>query len=126
MTDPLDGFRGRDEDLSDEEEILAAVTGLRELHVDPETVRLFVMSEKLTEALADPNSMIGRLADYCVELIKDNSMVWANSDDPTSEECKQLHLESRAARIVLGWVNSVINTGKVAAQELEEMEPADD
>ena len=120
-TDNLDGFRGRDTDLTPDEEILEAVHGLRANDIDRGTIRDYVKSQEIREALIE-NTPFMELVAHCVRVIEGTTYLWTAADDPMTNEMKELHGRARAARMVMAWIEQVLSSGKVAEQSLDQQE----
>jgi|GEM_PF-4727570 len=117
QNDPLEGFRARTQKDDDNEEIVRSIRGLNERGIDYQSISGLIASNELKAALSE-DTTLAKLATYCHEVMVENSTRWATADDP--RDVDKLHLETRAAGMVIAWMDSIIQTGEVAEQLIEQ------
>jgi len=121
--DPLDGFRARTDDDDANEEIVRGIRGLSEMGIDHALIADIVSSRDLRHALTE-DKVLSKLVDHAVKIIQNNSLAWTESNEP--EKLKREHLEARAAHIILTWAEAIIQSGKVAEQQVAEQETSNE
>jgi hypothetical protein len=121
--DPLDGFRARTEEDEENEVLVRGIRGLSERGIDPHTIADVVASQDLVEALK-ADTILAKLVMFCAEILKEHMHAWSESNEP--EKMNQQHLESRAARLVIRWVEIIQETGDISQQLIEQQEERND
>lgn len=121
--DPLDGFRARTEEDDANEEMVRGIRGLAEAGIDYKSIGDIVQSNDLVRALGEDKTL-AKLVDHAAKIIKENTYLWSLADNPRTTD--GLHLQTRAARIVISWVQSIVQTGEVAEQLIEQQELSDE
>lgn len=119
--DPLDGYRGKPH-LSDDEAIEAevrAIHSLNESDLDVDLVRDVLRSDQLVAAM-QKDKPLGRLVTFATMRLDECSKVWQQQADPTSNAAMNAHREARAARLLIDWIEKVLNEGAQAEKLLNE------
>ena len=109
--DPLDGFRARTDQDDQNEEFVRSVRGLSAKGISVPDIALVIDRDEVIKAINE-DTILRRLVNKCTEILKVNAYQWSMSNTP--DETKELHLESRAARMVIDWLEGVILEGDVA------------
>jgi len=120
-TDPLQGFRGRDNDFDLSESMAESAQALADMGVDYRHIADVIVSNDLQDALNE-DTLMARLAGFCALKIKENTYTWSTSNDPCDKSMLKAHLETRAARLVISWIEQIVETGKIAEQIIERQE----
>ena len=118
-TDPLEGYRGversPDERIEDEVRIIHR---LNEDGIDIELVREVVKADQLIEAMKG-DKVLARLVTHVTTKMDEASKQWSACSDPRSDQAVRLHAEARAARMVIDWIQYVLETGAQAQKQME-------
>lgn len=122
-TDPLEGFRPRTEEDDANEKMVRGIRGLANRGIDYTTMSDVVASQNLMDALKE-DTTLAKLVTYCAEVLKTNTYAWTRSNDPAS--MVGAHLECRAARMVIDWVESIEQSGMVAEQLISQQDTDND
>lgn len=117
--DPLDGYRARTEQDEENEVIAESLRGLAARGIDEETVADVIASEALIAAMSG-DTVIAKLVTHCALIIKTNSYKWSISNAPAT--LVKEHLETRAARLLVEWIESIVQTGQVAEQLIKQQD----
>ena len=119
-TDKLDGYRARTQDDEENEVIVRSIRGLSEKGIDYHSIAEVIQSEDLVRAISE-DTPLAKLVNFCAGIIKENTYQWSMVDDPST--VNNLHLQTRAARMVIAWTESILDTGKVAVQQIQQQDP---
>jgi len=117
--DPLEGFRARTDEDDLNEQVVRGIRGLSEAGIDYQAISDVIQSDDLVAALND-DKPLAKLVDHAAKIIKENSWEWSMANN--HDDVKDLHTETRAARIVISWIESIVQTGEVAKQLISEEE----
>jgi len=121
--DPLDGFRARTEEDDENEQLVRSIRGLSSNGIDYHSIADVVASNDLNTALTT-DTTLAKLVSHCAFTIKLHQHAWSTSNEP--EKMHKEHLETRAARMVIAWIESINETGKVAEQLIQQQDIEDD
>jgi hypothetical protein len=122
--DPLEGFRARTPEEDDQnEELVRNIRGLAENGIDYRAISDVIAAEDVVRALHG-DTTLAKLASHCAGVITENSYAWSVSNEP--EKLVGKHLETRAARMVIAWIESIEQTGKVAEQLIQQQDISED
>jgi hypothetical protein len=121
--DPLDGYRARTEQDDENEEMVRSIRGLTSRGVDLETIADVVASQDLIEAL-NSDSILAKLVSHCANVLRYQMHAWSMSLTP--EKMQQEHLQARAARLVISWIEDIQGSGKVAEQLITQQDTQND
>ena len=121
-TDPLEGYRPRTEEDDENERMVRSIRGLADRGIDYTTMSDVVASQNLMDALKS-DSTLSKLVTFCAEVIKAHTYAWTRSSAP--EQMAEAHLEARAARMVIDWVESIEQSGMVAEQLIKQQDTED-
>jgi hypothetical protein len=118
--DSLDGYRGRTQSADEliENEV-RAIHEWMDNDVDVEAMRDIIRMDDLVNELNDETSTIRRLADHVTQRLDECSAIWQLAADPTGVDAINAHRTARAARLVLDWIQNIIEQGKQAERQLE-------
>ena len=118
--DPLDGYRRVERTpLERQEDELNALHRIEnESGVDEALVREVIRSDNLIKAMA-ADKTLGKLVTGVTERLDAMTKVWSTSSLPTTPTCLAAHTEARACRLVIDWIEEIINNGAMAQQQLE-------
>lgn len=118
-TDPLEGYRPRTEEDDENERMVRSIRGLADRGIDYTTMSDVVAAQSLMDALKR-DTTLAKLVTYCAAVIKSHTYTWTRSNRP--EEMSKEHLETRAARMVIDWIESIEQTGMVAEQLIKQQD----
>ena len=113
--DPLDGFRGREMQAGDA--LIEEVLAYRELaatDLDKTLLALVLKRDQLERALQNESGSMVALVNMVLAKLDDACKVWQQEGDPTSVAARTAHLNARAARLVIDWVQEVMDQGQQA------------
>jgi len=117
--DPLDGFRkverSDDERLEDE---IRALHRLNEDGIDIDLLREVIKADQLVDALQGEKVM-ARLMTHITQRYDECTKAWSLLDDPRSTKAVEYHTQVRAARMVINWVQTILENGNVAQRQIE-------
>lgn len=117
--DPLDGFRGRQEDAYEKmEEEVRAWRSVANNDIDLELLQDVVRCDNLIEELKDESSTLQRLCTHAAVEIGEACKAWVEADDPAKPAVVALHRNARAARLLLNWVEQQIRIGKESEHQM--------
>lgn len=122
-TDPLDGFRARTPVDDQNEELVRSIRGLSENGIDYQSISNVIAADDLINALHE-DTTLAKLVSHCAVVINTHAFAWTVSNEP--EKMDAQHLEARAARMVIAWIEQIEQTGKVAEQLIEQQDIEDD
>lgn len=122
-TDPLEGYRPRTEEDEANERMVRGIRGLADRGIDYNTMADVVASQNLMDALK-ADTTLSKLVTYCAAVIKANTYAWTRSNEP--DKMAKQHLEARAARLVIDWVESIEQNGMVAEQLIKQQDTEDE
>ncbi len=111
--DALEGFRARTDEDEQNEELIRSIRGLSSAGINVSDIALVIDRDEILKAINE-DGILKQLVHKCSEILRINAYEWSMADNP--EMTKDLHLESRAARIVIDWIEGVIQMGNVAEQ----------
>ena len=120
--DTLDGFRGspnRGADVEIEDE-LRWVNSLRESELNTELLRAIVVSDDLERELNNDSSTMRRLVNRVIQELDEATKAWQSQADPMSAVAILAHRKARAARVVIDWIQEVMDEATAAEKMLEE------
>lgn len=120
VDDNLDGYRGRN--TSADELIENEVRAIHEWmdnDIDVEAMRDIIRMDDLIAELKDESSTIRRLVDYVTQRLDECCLEWQLASDPTGVDAVDAHRSARAARLVLNWIQMMIEQGRQAERQLE-------
>lgn len=123
QNDPLEGYRARTEEDDINESMVRSIRGLSEKGIDYQAISDVIASQDLIEAL-NSDTILAKLISFCAEILKENMHKWSMSNEP--EKMHSEHLEARAARLTIAWVESIHQTGEVAQQLIEQQDTTDE
>ena len=121
--DPLKGYRARTEEDDLNENMVRSIRGLSEKGIDYQSISDVIASQDLIHAL-NSDTILAKLITHVALVIKTNTYAWTVSNEP--ETLKREHLETRAARLVIAWVESIRQTGVVAEQLIKQQDVDND
>lgn len=122
-TDPLEGFRPRTEQDDQNESLVRSIRGLSERGIDAQSIADVIASQDLIDAL-NGDTILSKLVSHVARTIKEHTYAWTVSSEP--EKMKKEHLEVRAGRMVIAWIEEVQQTGDVAEQLISQQDTIDD
>jgi len=111
--DPLEGFRARTDQDEVNEQIVDNIRGMADNGVDYVSMSVIMLSNELKAALKE-DKLLRRLVAEVTGTLKECSHAWSESDDP--DKTKELHLKARACKLVLNWIEGILQAGEVAEQ----------
>lgn len=118
--DPLDGFRGRDDGNYEQmEEELLSFRALSQDDADFELLRNIIKHDAIMEALQQEGSAFQRLATHAVRCLDVARKDYEAAGNPHSDEAIDAHLRARAARLVVDWIETELEAGRQATQQVE-------
>ncbi len=123
MGDNLEGYRARTEEDDDNEMLVRSIRGLSEKGIDYQAISDVIASQDLIEAISK-DSILAKLVMHCTGVLKENMYLWSVSREP--EKMQKEHLETKAARMVIAWIESIRQTGEVAQQLIEQQDIYDE
>ena len=121
-TDNLKGFRARTDQDDENERLVRSIRGLSEQGIDHYAISDVIASQDVIDALQG-DTILAKLATHCAEILKVNMYRWSISNEPL--KMHKEHLDSRAARLVIDWIESIKQTGEVAQQIIEQQDETD-
>ncbi|MHC5061715.1 MAG: hypothetical protein ACYTFK_11605 [Planctomycetota bacterium] len=117
--DNLEGFRARTEQDDENEQMVRSIRGLSSRGIDYQAISDVIASRDLDEAISG-DTILAKLAMHCAAVLSENMYRWSVSSKP--EQMVEEHLESRAARLVVSWIESIKQTGNVSQQLIEQQD----
>lgn len=121
-TDRLDGYRARTPEDDENERLVRSIRGLSEQGIDHYAIADVIASQDVIDALQG-DTILAKLVSHCAEVLKVNMYRWSVSNEP--QNMMKEHLDSRAARLVIDWIESIKQTGEVAQQLIEQQDETD-
>ena len=121
--DRLEGYRARTDEDDANEALVRSIRGLSENGIDRYAIADVVASQDLIDAL-NKDTILAKLVSFCAMILKERMYSWSMSNEP--EKMQSEHLEARAARLVISWIESIKQTGEVAQQLIEQQDIEND
>ena len=121
--DPLEGYRARTDEDDLNESMVRSIRGLSEKGIDYQSISDVIASQDLIDAI-NGDTILAKLAMHCATILSEHMYSWTVSNEP--EKMIKEHLESRAARLVISWIEGIKQTGEVAQQLIEQQDTEND
>jgi hypothetical protein len=118
-TDHLEGFRPRTDQDDENERLVRSIRGLSEQGIDHYAISDVIASQDILDAI-NGDTILAKLVTHCAEVLKVNMYRWSVSNEPG--KMQKEHLDARAARMVVDWIESIKQTGEVAQQIIEQQD----
>ena len=126
MAGNLDGIRGARTVHSDEivEQMYTEINSLKGLGFNELLIRDVVLASELREVLGT-DALVSRLILRCEETLAGAQNEWAACLDPGSAEMRKIHIEAKAAQMVVQWTQEILVAGRIAEQTMSHEEDND-
>ena len=118
-TDPLEGYKPRTEVDEANEAFVRDIHAYADRGIDYASMADIRASQNLIDALKE-DTVLAKLVTHCANVIQSHSYEWTCSNEP--DTLKGKHLEARAARLVIAWVEAIETDGYVAEQLIKQQD----
>jgi hypothetical protein len=118
-SDPLDGYRRTPDEYAELESELRAFRQIAANEVNVENLRSVILKDEIKNELRNGSSTFARLVSHAVAVYEVAQSEWVAEDRTDTDKARAAHANARAARLVMDWVATQIETGEQAQRELE-------